>query len=370
MKIKGIRGLYLSILDRYILKKFVSTFLFSILLFMLITLSIDYSENADVFIRNNLSIWELMNTRYKGYIPLLASMLMPIFVFLSIIFLTSRLALHNEIIAMKAAGVSTFRFLKPYIIAGLLCGTINWVGLYVIVPHASKLRSDFELKYIDHGNSANQKFIPNKYIRANENEYWVIKNYDVILQNGRPFFVDVIINHELKERWIASSLKWNEISKKWQAMNVKKIIMQKDKEKMEVFDSLFLNTNLLPDDILGNSYLKDNLTTPELERMIRKKELQGGEDVSALIFEKHRRNTAPFTIVLLSILAAILASKKIRGGSGLHISIGFLLMVTYVLCDRFSNVFATKANFPPMLAAWTPNLIFIFITYYIYKKNK
>jgi lipopolysaccharide export system permease protein len=140
------------------------------------------------------------------------------------------------------------------------------------------------------------------------------------------------------------------------------------KETLKMDTNQHVNFNFMPNDLSRDKYTKDKLTTPELERFIRLEELRGSEGINDLKIERYRRDATCITVLLLTLIGAIVAGKKVRGGSGFHLARGVFISVMYILVSRLTTVFATKGNFTPWLAAWLPNMIFGVLAIYFYKK--
>jgi len=130
---------------------------------------------------------------------------------------------------------------------------------------------------------------------------------------------------------------------------------------------MHLNLNIKPADLQNDEYIKDKLTTPNLRRFLEMEELRGSEGLNTLRVELYRRTATPFTVLLLTVIGVVVSSRKMRGGSGLHLAIGIIIAVAFILCDRFSTVFSTKGDFPPVIAAWLPNVVFGGIAYMLYR---
>ncbi|MGZ8539789.1 MAG: LptF/LptG family permease [Chitinophagaceae bacterium] len=359
-------------IDWYILKNFLVTFVFCMLLFMVVAVAVDTSEKADDFVKTGLSTYEIIKQYYFGFVPFIWGLLFPLFVFISVIFFTSRMASRSEIIAILASGTSYNRMLRPYLVGGVFLGLVLWFGNRYLIPKANGIRSTFQTNHFD-------KHDPTKsrqettchncfYRRIDSITYLGIKNYDTATKSGTSFFLDRVRNNKVVYNLRAGSIQWDDGKKKWRLLNVLERRVDSMSETSNKFDSLILNVSLKPEELRRDEYLKDKLTTPELAAFIQQEETRGTEGLSALKVEQYRRTATPFAVVLLTIIGVVLASRKTRGGSGKHLAIGIITAALFIMSDRFSTVFATKSNFPPLLAAWVPNIIFSFVALWMYKR--
>jgi lipopolysaccharide export system permease protein len=354
-------------LDWYIIYKFISTFVFCILLFTSISVVVDLSEKTDDFVNSKLSTSEIIRTYYFGFVPFIISFLFPLFVFIAVIFFTSRMALRSEIIAILASGVSFARFLRPYLIGGLLLAAILWWGNRSIVPRANELRTSFEARYVNTQNTSFRS-TPGIYMRVDSFTYCGFRSYDTLNKSGNGFFLHRIKNNKVVYNARAEIIAWDTARKQWKLSSVVERTINGLHEEVTMTNEKYITTSYTPRDLQKDEFMKNRLTTPELNRMIQLEKLRGGEIVKELQVEKYRRDATPVTVIILTLIGGILSSRRIRGGSGYHLAVGMLMCAAFILFDRFSTIFSSKGDFPPLLAAWTPNIIFTFVTYYLYRK--
>jgi lipopolysaccharide export system permease protein len=359
-------------IDWYILKNFLVTFVFCMLLFMVVAVAVDTSEKADDFVKTGLSTQKIIKQYYFGFVPFIWGLLFPLFVFIAVIFFTSRMASRSEIIAILASGTSYNRMLRPYIIGGLFLGSILWIGNRYLIPKANGIRSTFQTNYFDKNDPSKNIQLSNCrncfYRRIDSITYLGIKNYDTATKMGAPFFLDRVRNDRVVYNLRANTIQWVDSLKKWKLVNVVERRVDSMGEVSNHFETLILNISLKPAELRRDEYLKDRLTTPELAAFIKLEELRGTEGLSALKVEQYRRTATPIAVLLLTLIGVVLASRKTRGGSGKHLAIGIITAALFIMSDRFSTVFATKSNFPPLLAAWVPNIIFSVVAFWMYKR--
>jgi lipopolysaccharide export system permease protein len=357
-------------LDWYILRKFFSTFIFCMLGFTVIAVAVDSSEKTDDFVKTGLSTGQIIRQYYVGFIPYIWGLLYPLFVFIAVIFFTSKMALRSEIIAMLASGVTYNRWLRPYVVGGIIFGVGLWFTGAFWIPRANEIRSNFQATYIDtHDPTKNRESgcYNCYYLRLDSQSYVGIKAFDTSTRSASNFFLQKVRNNQVYYNLRADHLQWVDSLSKWKLTNVVERTIEGDKETVRNVYEMFLPLKIKPNELRKDDYLKDKLITPELKEFIRTEEERGREGLNTLKVEMYRRSATAFSVFLLTIIGAIVAGRKVRGGSGLHIAVGIVIAVAFILLDRFSTVFSTKGNFPPLLAAWTPNIIFAFVALFVYK---
>jgi lipopolysaccharide export system permease protein len=358
-------------IDRYILSKYMTTFFFCLILLTAIVVVVDVSEKTDDFVKSKLPVSKIITDYYFGFIPRIDAMLFPLFVFIAVIFFTSKMATRSEVVAILSSGVSYRRFLLPFVIGGLFLSVLLWFGYQYVVPKANKKWGDFETKYIDPNfgnNSGNNTYKQHIYFRNDSNTYIGIAGYDTVSKNGNGFFVQRFSNNKLLYNLRADNFNWDTAAKKWRLVNVTERTLNGITETVKRTPELKMNYDFKPVDLRKDEYLKDQMATPVLNQFIKRERLRGSEGLNALLVERYNRDAIPVSVLILTVIGAVLASRKVRGGSGLHLALGVVISVLYILFSRFSIVFATKGSFTPFIAAWTPNLFFGLLAFYLYKK--
>jgi len=360
-------------IDWYILKKFLVTFIFCLLLFTVIAVAVDSSEKTDDFVKANLSTIEIIKQYYLGFVPFIWSLLFPLFVFIAVIFFTSRLATRSEIIAVLASGNSYNRFLRPYIIGGLLLSSLLWFGSRYWIPKANGIRSAFQNNYLDKNDPSKNRSFGNCsrcfYRRTDASTFIGIRDFDTASKSAQGFFLDRTKDNKLVYNLRAQTIRWVSSKSKWQLLNASERTVNAMGEKLKFYDSTYINLSIKPIELRNDDYLKDKLTSPELAYFIKQEELRGSEGLSALKVELYRRTATPAAVLLLTLIGVVIASRKTRGGSGMHLALGIVIAAMFIISDRFSTVFATKGNFPPLLAAWAPNIAFAVVAYLLYRRT-
>ncbi len=358
-------------IDRYILSKYLTTFFYCLLLFTAIVVVVDISEKTNDFAKSKLSATQIFMDYYIGFIPRIDAMLFSLFVFISVIFFTSKMAGRSEIIAILSSGVSYNRFLLPYIVGGVFLSAILWMGYYYVVPKANLKWGNFEAAYIQgpastESNSGSYK--QKLYFKIDSNTYVGIRGYDTVLKSGNGFFVQRFKNSKLVYNLRADQFNWDTATEKWKLFYAMERRLDSISERITNEKEKLISYNFKPRDLRKDNYLKEQLPTPELDEFIRLERLRGSEMLSTLLVERYNRDAIPVSVLILTIIGVVLGSRKVRGGSGLHLAIGVVISVLYILFGRFSLVFATKGNFTPLLAAWTPNIFFGLLAFYLYRR--
>ena len=358
-------------LDWYIIKNFLVTFFFSIFLFTIISVVIDISEHTDDFVQSGLSAWQIFLQYYVPFIPHIIALLFPLFVFIAVIFFTSKLAGRSEFIAILASGVAYRRVLIPYIIGGILLAALLWSSNAYVIPRAEVSRLRFQTNYIDNHSSYTDlatNYQKSIYFRIDSFTYAGIINYDTTRKRGGPFFINRIRNNQEVYNLRAGSIQWDTATRKWLLETVFERTISGLKEHITDTSKKTMNFNFRPFDLSRDEKAKDILTSPELSSYISSEEQRGAEGINDLKIESYRRIATPFSVILLTLIGAMVAGRKVRGGSGVHLAFGFVTAAIFIIMDRFSTIFSTKGNLPPLIAAWIPNVTFIFVAMYIYRK--
>lgn len=353
-------------LDWYIIRKFLTTFFFAIMVLVVISCVIDYSEKVDNIVQKKAPFSVVLGY-YMDFIPHITALLFHLFIFIATIFFTSKMAYKSEIIAILSSGVSFQRFLRPYFIgAGFLC-IISLAANHWIIPIANKGRVAFEDKYINDGNYA----FPgeNVHLAYAKDSYIFIKSFNFTTNHGTNFTSEKMKGTQMTEKMMADEISYDSVKRIWHLRNV--VVRHNDtlKETVSRVPQLDIKYPFLPKDLNKNEALKEALTTPELNDFIATETLRGRENLNMFYVERDRRTSQPFAGLILTVIGACIACRKIRGGSGFHLALGIGISAIYVMFMQLSTTFATKASLDPLIAVWIPNFIFAGIAYYLYRRQ-
>jgi lipopolysaccharide export system permease protein len=361
----------MKIIDWYIIKNFLITFFFTLLLFAVIAVVIDISEKTDDFVKSGLSAYQIMTQYYYGFLPHILAMLFPLFVFIAVIFFTAKMAGRTEVIAILASGTTYGRFLRPFMMGGLILAGVLWISNRYVIPKANEIRVNFQANVLDKNSSYNPLLSSrnNIYIRIDSFTYAGVNYYDTATRAGSNFFMQHVVKNKIEYNLRAETLRWDTSKQKWVLDNVIERWINGMSEKVTMTPQKIMNFNFKPFDLKRDEYAKDKLVTPDLDRFIALEELRGSEGLNALKVERYKRDSTPASLLLLTFIGVVVASRKVRGGSGLHMAVGLITASIFILTDRFSTIFSTKGNLHPLLAAWLPNIIFLFVAYIFYKRT-
>jgi lipopolysaccharide export system permease protein len=363
----------LKLIDWYIIKKLISTTIFMVIIFSVIAGVVDWSEKADDFMKSGLSAYYILTKYFAGFIPFIISMIFPLMVFIAVILFTSKMAGRSEIVAMLAGGIRFNRILRPYMVGAVLLAAIFWYSTHYLIPKANVLRANFQATYVDAKSSyeIGQYLAKGSsvYIRVDSNTYAGMRNYDTTSKTAYGgFFMDRLKDDKVVYNLRANSLKWDTAVNKWKVERVVERHIDGIKEELKSTPSMHITLNVKPSEIRFDKYLKDKMTTPELKAYINEEKLRGTEGLNEYKVELYRRDATPVSVILLTLMGAVVASRKTRGGSGLHMAVGIILAAVFVVMDKFSLTFSTKGDLHPFIAAWMPNIIFSIVAIYLYRR--
>lgn len=355
----------MKLLDWYILKRFLVTFFFAVLLLISVICVIDVTERLDDFMTSEATFTEVVVDYYFNFIPWIANMLSPILIFISAVFITARMAAHTEFVAMLSSGMSYRRILVPYVMGGALIAGLTFYLIGWVIPRTNQGRVDFENKFFE----SEYKFDGhNVHIKISPEEYVYLENYNSDLDIAYQFTLERIKNNRVIYKLKTDKLSWNKKSETWHMDVYSEREYIDNKEIFKEGVNKDLKINLTPKDF-GNTYmLQSTFTLPELERYIVELEAKGAENVSIYLVEKYERYTYPFAIIILTIIGVVVSSKKSREGTGFKIAFGFVLAFVYILMVIISRNFANVGDIHPLLASWIPNIIFSIIGFVLYKQ--
>lgn len=360
---------WLTKLDWYIIKKFLGTFLFSIVLIISIVVVFDFNERIDKFSQSHATWQQIVFTYYLNFVPYFANMLSPLFVFISVIFFTSKMADNSEIIAMRSNGMSFRRLLRPYMISAALIAVVSfWLGGYVI-PHSNVKRLNFESKYIKRQEIS---VVNNVQLQVDTGVVAFISTYDAKTKSGMNFSLDKFVNKKLVEHMTAMKIQYDTLSDvryKWKIYNyrIRKLHgMHEVITSGNVMDSII---SMEPSDLLYTRNQQETMTMPEIKEYIAKQKMRGSANVSLFEVEYYKRIASVFAAFILTLIGVTLSCEKRKGGMGLPLGIGLALSFTYIMFQTISSTFAINAGWPPLISVWIPNIIFAIIAFVLYRRT-
>lgn len=348
----------LTTIDWYIIKKFLATFFFTMLIICMVGMIIDFSEKVEKFIEEPITWQEIVFEYYPSFLLFLIGLLWPVFALISVIFFTSRLAYNSEIIAILNAGASFPRLLRPYLVAAALLTALYLLGTHWFIPWGEQSRNNILRQYIDKNDDKGKTRDVHLFIAPNVKAY--VGYYRKEDSTARDFRIEKYRNNQLIELIKADVAEWRKESKKWRLRDYQIQKFNGLQERIEVgFGSTRDTTlNLFPADFVDYSSQQSMMVTPELVRYIRQQNARGAGNVRKYLLELHRRTADPFTIFILTIMGVAIAARKVRGGIGLHLAFGIGAGALFVFLSKFTTVFAMSQTLPVWLGVWLPNLFF------------
>ncbi len=353
----------MKLLDWYILKRFLTTYLFVVAVIVLIVVMIDYTEKLDNFNEHKAPMKAILGDYYLNFIPYWANYISPLMVFIAAIFLTSRLAARTELIAMFSSGISFIRLLRPYLIGASILAVLTYFLVNYLIPTANKSRIAFELKYVKGQYTFNGR---NVHIKIAPDVYAYLESYNNLTNTGYKFTLEKIKDNELKRKLSAERIEWDSTRHKWAVYDYKIRLIDGQKETLTPGARIDTTLNLKPSDFGTDYQLFETFTLPELNAYITLLQSRGADGVETYLLEKYARSTRPFAILILTVIGVIMSARKSRRGVGWQLALGFLLAFTYLLFFLLAKGIAEKGFLDPLLAVWLPNIVFTGIGLVLY----
>ena len=356
----------IKILDRYITRKFLGTFIFMTLIAVVIVIIFDLSEKIDKFVEKGATVHEIVFDYYGGFIPWIVNSFSPLLVFLSAIFFTSKMAGNSEIVAILSGGISFRRLMAPYMFsAGVICVLSLLLGLYVIPP-ANQKRLDFENKYIKPQQIAADN-MRNIHYQLSPGEFVYVEQFSRWANTAYRFTLERIEDGRIVSKLSAESAAWDSTSNGWRLKNYYIRDFYGESEMVRTGRQLDTVISLTVEDFYRRRNIMESLSERELNKLIAVQKMRGDALLQHSLIEKNNRIATPFSAFVLTIIAVSLSSRKKRGGLGLNIGIGLLLSFLYILFMRFSEMFVHTGLLPPVIAIWVPNIVFAIVAAILYR---
>ena len=358
---------YLGILDWYIIKKFIGTYIYAILLIISIAIVFDFNENLSKFTQYHAPWRAIIFDYYANFIPYYSNLFSPLFVFIAVIFFTSKLAGNSEIIAMLAAGVSIKRLMRPYMLSCVVIAGLTFYLNSFVIPHGTVIRQNFETLYRNSKKNTSAEDIQ-LFVAKNTTAY--IQNYDDQYKRGYGFSLVKIKNKKIVSHLTAMEIQYDTIADSkyhWKLSNWKIRTLKGLKEHIQSGATKDMVLLMEPTDLVYSKGQQETFTSPELLDYISKQTSRGSGNVVQYEVEFHKRIAMSFSSFILTIIGLTLSSRKRKGGMGLSLGIGLALSFSYIMLQTVSATFAIQDNTPPMLAAWIPNIIFAIVAYFCYR---
>ena len=358
----------MSIIDKYILKRYLVTFAVMLLLFIPIGIMANLAEQIGKMIDNEAPTNEII-VYYINFTIYIGSLLFPIFLFLSIIFFTSKLASNTEIVAILSSGVSYNSFLRPYIIGATIVAVSMLVMAMFIVPNASKGYNEFKFKYLKKGKQ--DRITSNIFNQLNENDFIYVSSFDPVRQNANKFtFERFNDDNTLDFKISANSIRWVEKDSIYRLIKYKKRKIIGDSAIIETKNRLDTLFTFKIEDLTPVSYIAETKNLFELNKFIAGQRRKGASNINNYVLVKYRRWALPLTAFILTIIAVAVSSVKRRGGMGINLAFGIGVAFIYIFFDKVFGTLAEQAGFSPLLAVIIPNIVFGVLAFYLLQNAK
>lgn len=362
---KPFKGKLIKRLDKYIIFKFLGTYIFAIALIISIAVVFDINEKMDKFMTNNAPLKAIVLDYYMNFIPYFANLFSPLFVFIAVIFFTSKLAENSEIIAMFSTGMSFKRLMRPYMISAAIISAATFLlGSYVI-PKGNVTRLNFENKYIKKKKVDHAR---NVQLEVDSGVIAYIERYEDYNKTGYRFSLDRFEDKKLVSHLTARSITYDTLSEyRW---TIKDYMIRELKGRKEVItkgEKIDTTIIMEPSDFLIVRNQQEMMTSPALKEYIAKQKRRGFANIKEFEIEYYKRIATSFASFILTAIGLALSSRKMKGGMGLHLGLGLALSFSYIMFQTVSSTFAINGNMPSIIAVWIPNILYAFIAVYLYR---
>ena len=352
-------------LDVYIVKKFIMTFFIALLLIIGIVIIFDISEKIDDFVDKEAPLRAIIFDYYINFIPYFMNMFSPLFVFITVIFFTSKMAANSEIVAILSCGVSFHRMMVPYVFSATLIALLSLVLNLFVIPQANAERVEFEVKYLKGHNIKTNR---NVHYQISPGEFVFVESFSTWNNTAYRMTIEKIEDNKLVSKLSAETAVWDSTAASWK---LKKYFIRDYTADIEdhIRSGAQLDTviALTASDLYVRKNAMETLSYKELNNLIKVQKMRGDANVKLALIEKHTRFALPFSAFILTIMGVALSSKKRRGGIGWNIGLGIALAFTYILFLRFSQMFVHTGVMSPGIALWVPNILYACVAAFLYK---
>ncbi len=364
---RAILDRYLKTIDWYIIKKYLGTFMFTLGIFVVITVVFDISEHIDNFLKNHSSLQEIVFKYYAGFIPFYMNLLSPLINFLAVIFFTAKMANQTEIVPILCSKASFMRFLRPYFVCALLIFVVSLFANIYLIPFTNKLKITFENAHQFNGDDPTKSEV---HIQLDKHTFVYVQSFDNTIHTGYQFIMEKFDGDKLREKLWANNIVYDSLKRIWtiKSYTIKYVNGLKEKwidstnrQKDTVLD-------MRPVDFIVYDNVYTAMSTSDLNKNIVKEKIRGTGALKEMEYEKYRRFVYPLSSFVLTLIGVSISSRRVRGGIGLPLGIGIFLCFAYIVIDKFALVFAVKGSMMPLLAVCLPNGLFGLVGLYLLSK--
>ncbi len=349
-------------LDRYIIGKFLGTYIFAIALILAITVMFDVNEKLDAFLKAPLKA--TLIDYFLNFLPYFANQFSPLFTFIAVIFFTSKLADKSEIIAMMSSGMSFRRLMRPYLISAAVIAVATYILSAYIIPPANVKRIAYENTYVK---NKKVEYGVNIQMQVADGEIAYMSRYDSKAKTGYKFSLEKFKDKKLVSRLTANTIRYDTLHQ-WQVRDYMIRDLTGTREQIKRGTRLDTIIPMEPRDFLISKNDHETMTTADLEEYISRQKERGVANIESFEIEYHRRYAMCAAAFILTIIGMSLSSRKVKGGMGLNIGIGLVLSFSYILFMTVTSTFAVSGIAPPIVAMWIPNIVYSIIAVIVYRK--
>ncbi len=359
----------LTIIDKYILKRYLATFSVMLMLFVPIGIVIDVSEKVNRMIENKVPFVEIC-WYYLDFIVYFANLLFPIFLFLSVIWFTSKLANNTEIIAILSSGISFTRFLRPYIIGATIVSLTALLMGFFLVPKASEGFKNFRYTYLIGNGKEEMRDNTDVYRQISDDEFIYVSNFNAMSQTAFNFTLEKFKGDQLEYKISANRIRWNAKNKNYEMYGYTKRTVGELDDVIESSEKKIAKFNFELEDLTPTIYVAETLSLFELTDFIAKERKRGSANINVYLVVLYKKYSIPVSAFILTIIAVAVSSMKRRGGMGMNLALGILLAFAFVFFDKIFGVLAEKSSIPAFIAVWIPNTVFGILAIYLLRRAK
>lgn len=359
----------IMILDRYIIRKFLGTYFFAIIMIIVIVIIFDAAEKTDDFMKANVSLLGILWGYYLNFIPYFVNQFSGLFTFIAVIFFTSKMAYNTEIVAILSSGVSFKRLMWPYFVASFAITALSLLLNLILIPEANAKRIEFENTYMKSDNQSRSMYDRHIYRQLTPGTFVYVRDFNPVAQRAGYFVIESYDGANIISSIEAEGAVYNSEKGSWSAPKYIRRDYSGEVETM-THSSTPMDTviDLTTDELGRVDELIQTMNTGRLRKFIDQQRAKGSDQVAVFEIENHNRYAYPFSTFILTLIGVSLSSRKVRGGTGLHIGVGIGLCFTYILLMKFTTEFAKSGTLPAGLAIWAPNILFLIIGIYLYIK--
>ncbi|MCX6305832.1 MAG: LptF/LptG family permease [Bacteroidetes bacterium] len=351
-------------IDIYIIKKFLGTFFFTLVLLIFIVIVFDISEKIDDFLRHDAPLKAIIFDYYLNFVPYFINLFSYLLTFIAVIFFTSRMASDSEIIAILSSGISFRRMLFPYFLSAMVLGLLSFFLANFIIPYTNRSMFAFEKRYINNPKEFSDQ---NIHKQISPGTFIYFENFNIHTNAGWKFTLEKFEDRKLVYKLKGERIEWDSLRLRWRISNY--YFRRLNGMTESIVKGVKLDTLLpfKPSDFTEDVEEVKIMNYFMLEEHIKRKELRGDPDLIKFKVKKYERIAFPFATLILTLIGVSVSSRKVRGGIGFHLGLGLSLTFLYILFMQIFTVFATFGDLPPLIAVWIPNIIFGFIAFFLYR---